>query len=214
MPETYAPQSRPGHSTGPRTSNGKAIASRNSTTHGCCSRQTIIRGESEEEFNQLLEDWLLDYQPEDSLQRSFVEQAVHAQWILQRNTNRYNELERSLEEKGVLEWSEEDHKKFERFTRYKTTAERAFTRAFTQLEQLRKRLTRERDAILERQAKANPATPLAESAQMAVGAAHTSGPIAESVPSRLSRSSALVPESPLSCHPGKSSEAPRGPSPA
>ncbi len=147
MPETYAPQSWPGRSTGPRTENGKAIASRNSTTHGCCSTQTIINGESQEEFNELLEDWLRAYEPEDSMQRSLVEQAVHAQWILKRNTNRYNEFEQSLEHKGVLEWTEEDHKKFERFTRYKTTAERAFNRAFTQLEQLRKRLDRERPAV-------------------------------------------------------------------
>ncbi len=153
MSETYAPQPRPGHSTGPRTENGKAISSRNSTTHGCCSKQAIIQGESEEEFNQLLEDWLLDYQPEDSVQRSFVEQAVHAQWVLRRNTNRYNEFEQSLEAKSVLEWTEEDHKKFERFTRYKTTAERAFTRAFTQLEQLCKRIEREQ----KRERQATPA---------------------------------------------------------
>ncbi len=63
------------------------------------------------------------------MQRSFVEQAVHAQWILKRNTNRYNELEHSLEAKSVLEWTEEDHKKFE---------------PFTQLRQLCKRLDRER----------------------------------------------------------------------
>ncbi len=143
MPENYAPQPRLGHSTGPRTQNGKAISSRNSTTHGCCSNQIIIKGESEEAFKQLLEDWLRDYEPEDSLQRSFIEQAVHAQWILRRNTLRYNELEKSLEDKSILDWSEEDHKKFERFTRYKTTAERAFTRAFTQLEQLRKRVHRD-----------------------------------------------------------------------
>ncbi len=188
MPETYASQPRAGRSTGPRTQIGKAIASRNSTIHGCCSTQTIINGESQEEFNELLEDWLLDYQPEDSVQRSFVEQAVHAQWILKRNTNRYDDFEKSLEDKNVLDWSEEDHKKFERFTRYKTTAERAFKRAFTQLEQLRKRRDRDTKNTPVVAAHARPSTSAATFAQAQSGFARN--PSAVLAP----ESASLVPE--------------------
>src|SRR2546423_13516057 len=136
--EHHISSNRPGHSTGPRTSSGKAIASRNSTKHGCCSSKIIIKGESEADFNELLADWLREYAPESSAERSFIEQAVQAQWNLKRNTNRYNDLEKSLEDKSVLEWTEEDHKQIERFTRYRTTAERSFTRAFNNLEQVRK----------------------------------------------------------------------------
>ncbi|MFL6351622.1 MAG: hypothetical protein ACJ74Z_07205 [Bryobacteraceae bacterium] len=53
--------SRAHGSTGPKTPEGKAKASQNSTTHGCCSKQPIIKGENEEEFNELLEDWMDDY---------------------------------------------------------------------------------------------------------------------------------------------------------
>lgn len=68
-----------------------------------------------------------------------VEQAAEAQWILKRNMNRYHELEQSLEGKNALEWTEEEHKKMERFTRYKTAAERSSVRAANALEQSVKR---------------------------------------------------------------------------
>jgi hypothetical protein len=57
-----------------------------------------------------------------------VEAAAQAQWVQMRNTNRYQELEQKLQEKSALDWTEEDHKEMERFTRYRTTAER-FIRA-------------------------------------------------------------------------------------
>jgi hypothetical protein len=130
---------KPGRSTGPRTPEGKAKASQNSTTHGCCSKQPLIKGESEEEFNELVADWMDDYRPRGKSVRLQVQQAAEAQWVLKRNTNRYNELEEALQEKKALEWTEEEHKKMERFIRYRTTAERSFMRAANTLEQSVKR---------------------------------------------------------------------------
>ena len=132
-------QRRAGSSTGPRTPEGKAKSSQNSTTHGCTSKKPVIKGENQAEFDELVEDWVDDYRPRGKSVREQVRQAAEAQWVLKRNTNRYHELEESLQEKKALDWTEEEHKKMERFTRYRTTAERSFGRAANLLEQSVKR---------------------------------------------------------------------------
>jgi hypothetical protein len=131
------------HSTGPRTKAGKAVSSRNSRTHGCCSKQLVIQGESQEEFDELLQDWMEDYRPRGKSTRMLVQDAAEAQWVLNRNRNRYNDLEASLQEKSALEWTEEDHKEMQRCLRYRTTAERSFSRALNTLEQVAKRRRRQ-----------------------------------------------------------------------
>jgi hypothetical protein len=137
MPDLEEEASPRNHvSTGPKTQSGKATSSQNSTTHGCTSKKRIIKGESQGEFDELLADWMDDYRPRGKSGRLLVEEAALAQWILRRNTNQYNAACESLEDKNALEWTEEDHKKMERFTRYKTTAERSFTRAANTLEQV------------------------------------------------------------------------------
>lgn len=132
-----------GRSTGPKTDAGKEISSRNSTTHGCTSKQPVIKGESQEEFDELLEEWMEDYRPRGKSARMFVQEAAEAQWVVNRNRNRYNDLEESLQEKTALEWTEEEHKEMERCLRYRTTAERRLTRALTTLEQVAKRRRRQ-----------------------------------------------------------------------
>jgi hypothetical protein len=119
----------------------------------------VIRGENEEEFTELRQDWLEDYRPTGKSVRMLVEQAAEAQWVLRRNMNRYNETEASLEDRSALEWTEEEHKKIERFTRYRTTAERSFTRAVNTLEQVS---TRRRRRVQERKAEQEEAAQQAQ----------------------------------------------------
>jgi hypothetical protein len=126
----------------PRTPAGKIKSSRNAVTHGCCSKTVILPDESQEEFDQLLEDWLDDYQPTHHAHRVLVEKAVRELWFMMRNTNRYAAFELSLYPTAPSDWTPEQHHELERFTRYKTTAERSFQRSFTLLEQLRKRRDR------------------------------------------------------------------------
>ncbi len=128
--------------TGPKTPEGKEISSQNALRHGCTSKKVIIRGESEEEFGELLDDWVEEYGSMGKSARMLVEQAAEAQWVMRRTTNRYYELEQSLQEKTVLEWTEEDHKQMERSLRYRTAAERSFMRAVNTLEQMRQRRER------------------------------------------------------------------------
>ncbi len=112
----------------------------NRLTHGCCSEKLILPDEKEEDWNALRQSWLDDYQPDNQTFASMLEQTARAQWFLWRKTRQYNECEQSLSAKyaASIDWSEEDHLKVERFTRYRTTAERAFHRERNAVEQIRK----------------------------------------------------------------------------
>ncbi len=144
---------KPNPSTGPTTPRGKERSSRNAVTHGLCSNILILPDESEEEFNDLKQGWLDDYHPHTQLSRGLVSKAAVAEWYLLRAMRRYNQTEQAIcaETYDPMEWTEEHHRKIERFTRYRTTQERSFSRALGNLEQLRKSRQRESKAF-ERQA--------------------------------------------------------------
>ncbi len=130
---------RPGRSTGPRSIEGKANSSQNANKHGCCSKKPVLPDESEEEFNDLKQGWLRDYEPTTQIARSLVARAHLAEWYLIRAIQRYNQTEQSIYEEAAdaMDWSEAHHERIERFTRYRTTQERAFARALSGLEHLR-----------------------------------------------------------------------------
>lgn len=131
---------RPGRSTGPKTPEGKATSSLNSLQHGCCSKTVIVDGENEEEFNQLKDGWLADYDPQTAPALSLVLEAVKAQWMLLRNQRWYNKIlsEICAKQSDPVLWSEDQHKQIERFARYRTAAERQFHRVFNDLEHFHK----------------------------------------------------------------------------
>ncbi len=109
----------------------------NALKHGCTSKQKLVHGESEQEWNELRQAWLDDYKPDSSTMLSLVLQAFDAEWQLRRGVRRYDEAEQTMPE-HVMEWSDSDHKRLERFTRYRTTAERSFHRARNAVEQTRR----------------------------------------------------------------------------
>ena len=123
-------------SNGPHTREAKA-SNLNALKHGCTSNQKIIKGETEEEWNELRQAWLDDYQPDSSTMLSLVLQAFDAEWQLRRGVRRYDESEQTMPE-NVRDWSDDDHKRLDRFTRYRTTAERSFYRARNAVEQTRR----------------------------------------------------------------------------
>src|ERR1700753_1425238 len=107
MPEERFIQ--PGWSTGPRTVEGKAKASQNSTKHGCCSNKLILPGERQEEYDELLCGWMDAYEPTTKEAVYLVQEACTAQWFLIRNRGRYNEAEQRVcaEQPSAVDWSEE-----------------------------------------------------------------------------------------------------------
>jgi hypothetical protein len=119
---------------------GRERSSRNALKHGLCSKILILPDESQEEFDELLQGWMDDYQPATQAARGLVVRAARAEWLLMRALRRYDEAEQSIHDQvpDPMNWTEEHHKKMERYTRYRTTEERAFTRAFNMLEHLRK----------------------------------------------------------------------------
>jgi hypothetical protein len=124
-------------STGPRTPRGKKVSSTNAVTHGCCSTKLLLQKEDEQEWQKLQQSWLDDYQPETKTFAELLLQTAEAEWLLRRNASQYNLLQNSLNE-NPLQWTEEDHRQIERFSRYRTTAERRFMRFRNAVELTRK----------------------------------------------------------------------------
>ncbi len=112
----------------------------NAIKHGCTSKTRILPGESEEEWNLLEQAWFDEYKPDNDNFLSLVRQAADAEWILNRNVRAYHDILHSIytRQPEPQKWTEEDHHAIERFTRYKTTAERSFQRARNLVEQTRK----------------------------------------------------------------------------
>jgi hypothetical protein len=68
----------------------------NALDHGCCSKKLILPGERQEDFDQLLQSWLDEYQPENDNFLRLIVYAAEREWYLRRNTLRYNEIEQCL----------------------------------------------------------------------------------------------------------------------
>ena len=132
-----------GKSTGPITEAGKAVSSMNRLTHGCRSAQIILHNEDPAEYASLIQGWFKQYNPQNPAERVLVEQTAHAQWYLQRNQRRFDEVDHA---KNLFfrTWTENQHKEYALALRYKTSAERAFLRWFKELESYYARAERNR----------------------------------------------------------------------
>src|SRR3977135_3133530 len=113
------------HSTGPRTDEGKAIASQNSLKHGLASGTLLIPGEDPAAYEALVADFIAQHQPETPGEEIAITDMAHAWWLKTRAIalqNRYIENERML----AL------------YLRYQVTHERAYYRALAELRKLKK----------------------------------------------------------------------------
>jgi hypothetical protein len=116
----------PNASTGPRTEAGKAASSRNAVKHNLCSKR--LTGSDLEELNALrakLED---EWEPQTETERMLLAQMALCQWRIDRAL--------SLE----LNAFDDDHLDpalLAHALRYRTTAERGFYKALSELQRLR-----------------------------------------------------------------------------
>jgi hypothetical protein len=147
MHYSAAASARPGRSTGPRTLEGKQIASQNATQHGCCSQRLLLPDEDPKEWETLKAGWLQEYNTDSPVFLSLVLHAAEKQWLLLRAQRHFNETQQFLyrEQPECRLWNEEQCKLHDKFQRYLTTAERAFDRAFHNAERLRRVALREHD---------------------------------------------------------------------
>jgi len=72
-------------STGPRTHQGKTVASQNSLKHGLSSRQAVIGLESREEFDLYREQFLEELSPQTPVESMLAERIVSLSWRLKRS---------------------------------------------------------------------------------------------------------------------------------
>lgn len=57
---------------GPRTDEGKNVASRNSLKKGTYSKQIVLPNESQQEFDQLVKQYQSDFYPKDAVEVMLV----------------------------------------------------------------------------------------------------------------------------------------------
>ncbi len=145
MPELLQEHCRASpRSGGPRTKEGKANSSRNALTHGSCSKQLIVKGERQEDYDELHEHWFSSYDAEQA-GRSLLEEAVLNEWLLKRSQRNYLAVDARLQESDPNDWTEEQLHRLGLMQRYKTGAERSFHRSVAAVERFRR--TRVYEAI-------------------------------------------------------------------
>jgi hypothetical protein len=71
-------------SRGPRTAEGKQIASQNAVTHGLTARTVVLQNESEEDYQTDLRAYLDHFHPQGKPETDLVHQLAAAQWRLVR----------------------------------------------------------------------------------------------------------------------------------
>jgi hypothetical protein len=132
------------NSTGPRTDAGKQTSSRNAIKHGCCSNETLIlaaAGETIQQFEALQATWFQGYLlVKDELEIHLLNQAIQADWFLQRSNRTLAQIEADIFNSGLspLHWDDRQHHAIQRFTRYQTARRNEFNRAKKALDDHRK----------------------------------------------------------------------------
>ncbi len=71
-------------STGPRSTTGKETVSQNSRKHGLCGAFKVLEGESQAEYDDLLERYLRIEQPADDVDRELVAKMARHTWLSER----------------------------------------------------------------------------------------------------------------------------------
>jgi hypothetical protein len=113
-------------STGPRTEEGKAISSRNAVKHNLCS--TRLTGTDLEELNAIRAKLEHEWEPGTETEGMLLDQMALSQW----------RMERALSlELAAFDDSHIDQALLSLAIRYRTSAERNFYKALTELQRLR-----------------------------------------------------------------------------
>ena len=117
-------------STGPKTPEGKAIASRNAITHGLSARMPVIPGENEAEFQEYTERWLDDLKPVGAMEEFLAERIIGIAWRLRR----VGQIEANLFQPSE---GQETHQ-LSRLNRYENALDRNYYHAVKELRALQK----------------------------------------------------------------------------
>lgn len=87
-------------STGPRTTKGKAVVSKNALLHGFSSKQTVISTENQADFDLYRIKMLSELMPDSPMQTSLAERIISLSWRLKRITYIQNQTIDALNKKN------------------------------------------------------------------------------------------------------------------
>ena len=137
-------------STGPRTAEGKARVSRNSTTFGLYSAGDVVRPEEESLYQAFCEDFQQQLAPQGAMETTLAAEIVHAAWRLRRcakaestlatQSDAQSGLDPMLDPATAAAWNSID--------RARTQALRHFQRATAELRRLQTERQARNDEIL------------------------------------------------------------------
>jgi len=65
---------------GPKTEAGRKISSQNAVTHGLYAKAVVLAIESSEQYREMLDAYLLQFQPEGPVEHDLVEEMAAAKW--------------------------------------------------------------------------------------------------------------------------------------
>lgn len=125
-------------STGPKTPEGKARASRNSTTHGLSGSHIVLSTEDPAAFDDMLAELHEDWAPASAQERQLVREIAENRWRI----DRIRRIEAETFEAGIAtgaSLAESFHSRgpdFDRIRRYEITCTRAWQRAINLLDEL------------------------------------------------------------------------------
>jgi hypothetical protein len=118
-------------STGPKTLEGKAIASRNNFRYGFTGIFSVLPWENQADFDALLTGLRTEHQPSTPTETALVEKMAQSLWLAKRALL-LQELTFTLEIPSCM-----DEKQLALYIRYQTTHDRAFHRCLNDLLKLR-----------------------------------------------------------------------------
>ena len=140
LAQVTANQANAQHSTGPRTEDGKAAASRNRFVHGLCGGLfKILPSESEDEFEKLEAAFTAEHRPQTITETLLVRTLTEAWWLRNR-AQVFQDF--CLSELGAL-----DSQELPLYIRYQAHHDRVFHRTLNEL--LKMRAAREKSKSLE-----------------------------------------------------------------
>ena len=122
-------------STGPRTPEGKARSRANALRHGLCGTAILMDCEQEDEFNEMVDDLLEEWQPATTTEKMVFYKMVEQYWLSRRATIQLSESTDYLTGK---DGDEEDARNVSLMLRYSQTAMRGFFKAMNELIKLQK----------------------------------------------------------------------------
>jgi len=125
-------------STGPKTSEGKELARRNSIKHGLLSKDLIIREEDSRALQALMDDLFTTLQPQGKLEQVLTEKIGTTLWRLQRLITAESKALEDKDWMGELRKIQEAYNTaiLSSISRYESNLERTLYRALHELQRL------------------------------------------------------------------------------